>query len=286
MMKKIVILTMMVFLVGLIITPLVNAAYHQVYAWDDETCAWREASHVEAEMYSEESDGDVYQWQSAEGADPGTTPYQEPEPHAPIQFHITNHAHVFPWIDAEITETHLTWDIFQPGDYMAKTFILSFMANCPVQVHLGSGTWEIPATFVGGKENGHIEMDEFTKPATGPVADVEIGKKVRQYSLLCKDEEVSGTPPDEIDVRYWWYIARGSMPDTTYISDEEFADMPPKEDWRRAERLNCKSITIRDSKKLHEGGVHLVFFEDLEVEACDSEGKYVDLFAITITPDP
>ena len=98
MMKKIVILTMMVFLAGLFITPLASAAYHQVYAWyqDEETGAWgwRPASHVEAEMYSEESDGDVYQWQSAEGANPGTSPYKEPEPHAPIQFDITNHAHV------------------------------------------------------------------------------------------------------------------------------------------------------------------------------------------------
>ena len=277
-MKRLIILALVASLVGLGIPAL--AAYHQVYTPADS--GWRTAGHTECEMFSEDSDGDVYQWQSAEGAEVGSEPYKNPTVHGPIQFDIINHAHVFPWIDADITETHLTWDIFQPGDYMAKTFIIQLRANCPVQIHLGGGTWDIPAEFVGGKENGHILSGPFTKEGD----DEMIGDKIREYSLLGKDE-ISGTPPDEIEVRYYWYTAYGEKPDTSTISDEEFADMPPKEDWPLGRDLNCESITILDTEELHEEGqTHIVFFEDLDVEACDSEGKYVDLFAITITPDP
>ena len=286
-MKRLIILALVASLVGLGIPAL--AAYHQVYTPDGNgtsngngNSGWRIAGHTECEMFSEDSDGDVYQWQSAEGAEVGSGSYMEPTVHGPIQFDIINHAHVFPWIDADITETHLTWDIFQPGDYMAKTFIIQLRANCPVQIHLGGGTWDVPAEFVGGKENGHILPGPFTKEGD----DEMIGDKIREYSLLGKDE-ISGTPPDEIEVRYYWYTAYGEKPDTSTISDEEFADMPPKEDWRLGRDLNCESITIPDTEELHEEGqTHIVFFEDLDVEACDSEGKYVDLFAITITPDP
>ena len=277
-MKRLIILALVASLVGLGIPAL--AAYHQVYTPTES--GWRTAGHTECEMFSEDSDGDVYQWQSAEGAEVGSGSYMEPTVHGPIQFDIINHAHVFPWIDADITETHLTWDIFQPGDYMAKTFIIQLRANCPVQIHLGGGTWDVPAEFVGGKENGHILPGPFTKEGD----DEMIGDKIREYSLLGKDE-ISGTPPDEIEVRYYWYTAYGEKPDTNAISDEEFADMPPKEDWPLGRDLNCESITILDTEELHEEGqTHVVFFEDLDVEACDSEGKYVDLFAITITPDP
>ena len=278
-MKKLIVLTLVAFLLGLAVPAL--AAYHQVYT-PDGNGSWRTAGHTECEMFSEDSDGDVYAWQSAEGAEVGSEPYKNPTVHGPIQFDIINHAHVFPWIDADITETHLTWDIFQPGDYMAKTFIIQLRANCPVQIHLGGGTWDVPTEFVGGKENGHILPGPFTKEGD----DEMIGDKIREYSLLGKDE-ISGTPPDEIEVRYYWYTAYGEKPDTSTISDEEFADMPPKEDWPLGRDLNCESITILDTEELHEEGqTHIVFFEDLDVEACDSEGKYVDLFAITITPDP
>ena len=288
-MKRLIILALVASLVGLGIPAL--AAYHQVYTPDGNgtsngngNSGWRIAGHTECEMFSEDSDGDVYQWQSAEGAEVGSGSYMEPTVHGPIQFDIINHAHVFPWIDADITETHLTWDIFLPGDYMAKTFIIQLRANCPVQIHLGGGTWLIPAEFVGGKKDGHIELGEFTEKAEGD--EFFIGDKIREYSLLRKDD-ISGTPPDEIEVRYYWYTAYGEKPATGTISDEEFAGMPPKEDWPLGRDLNCESITILDTEQLHEEGqTHIVFFEDLDVEACDSEGKYVDLFAITITPDP
>jgi len=122
-MKRLIVLTLVAFLLGLAVPAL--AAYHQVYTPADS--GWRTAGHTECEMFSEDSDGDVYQWQSAEGAAVGYGTYLQPEPHDVIEFDIINHAHVFPWIDADITETHLTWDIFQPGDYMAKTFIIQLM---------------------------------------------------------------------------------------------------------------------------------------------------------------
>lgn len=280
-MKKLVILTVAVFLVGLAVPALADPGpgYHEVYKLNDPLPGWNLTD--DCEMFSEESDSDQYRWESAEGVEPGDPIYVEPTPEAPVQFDIMNHAHLFPWIDAHITETHLTWDIFKPGDYMAKTFIVQLKANCDVLIHLGGGTWDIPVEFVDGKKNGHILFGPFTKDGD----DELMGDKLREYSLLCKGSP--GTPDDEIEVRWWCYVAYGPKPPSDEITADEFAMMPPKDQWKLARDSNCTSIIIPDSENLHlHNNTHVVFFEDLDVEQCDSEGKYVDLFAITITPDP
>ena len=277
-MKKLgVALTVVVFLVGLGVPALAHPdpGYHEVYAWVEG----RWVLTKDCEMYSKLSKTLQYRWESDEAAVPCYPDYLPPHPEAVTQFDIYNYAHLFPWIDAHISETHLTWDIFKPGDYMAKTFIIQIQANCDVLIHLGGGTWEIPTAFEGGPQDGHIVFGEFTKDDE----DELIGDKVRQYSLLCKDSE--GTPPDEIVVRLWCYIAKDKPP-AHEITDAEFGMMPPKADWLLARDSNCTSISIPECEQLHYEDTNVVFFEDLEVERCDSEGKYLDVFAVTITPDP
>jgi len=285
-MKKVVVLMMMMaFLVGLAVPALAEPGYHRVYKWDYMSKIWDKT--MDCEMFSKESDSGQYRWQSDENAYPCQDTYLPPHPEPPLQFDVYNYAHLFPWIEAEITETRLIWDIFKPGNYMAKTFIVQLKANCDVQVHLGGGTWDIPARFVSedeaGYQDGHIEFAPFTKEGD----DEEIGDKIRQYSLLNK--ESPGTPPDEIEVRWFWYVTHGDKPPPHEITAEEFEIIPPKDDpkWVPASDLNCTSVTVEDSEDLHKPmNTHLVFFEDLLVEQCDSEGKYLEVFAVTITPDP
>lgn len=172
---------------------------------------------------------------------------------------------------------------------MAKTFIVQLQANTAVQVHLGGGSWYIPGPLVDGKLNGHIDLVLFTEKEDDEDALIE--DKERERGLL-RDLELNyknpGTPDDFIDVRWAWYFTYGDKPDLHYIDDSELAQLPAdKDDWTRASDLNCTVIIVEDSDELHEPeNFHIVFFEDVEVEPCDSEGKYVDLFAITITPDP
>lgn len=301
-MKKLAVLTMVAFLVGLAAPALAAPGYHEVYKWDlrDGVLGWGLTD--EAEMFSKDSDDDQYRWQSAEGVVPGVTlTYAPPTPNPPVQFDIYNYVHLFPWIDIDITETQLIWDIFKPGDYMAKTFMLQFKANCPVLVHLGSGTWQIPDVFVGTymPQDGHIEPGDFTKEGTVTLPygdppytnDIGMEDKVRLYSLLGATEpEKSPNVSDEedkIEVRLWWYWKHGDKPSTWQISTDEFGRMPPKGEWPLARNLNSTEIIIPDTNALHEhDNTHLVFFEDLFVEQCDSEGKYFEVFAITITADP
>ena len=298
-MKKLVVAsTMVVFLVGLAGFALAGPGYHEVYRWGVPNPGWNLTD--DCEMFSEGSKTLQYRWESAEGVGPCDPEYVEPTPEfPPPQFYIVNHVHLFPWIEVHISETHLTWDIFKPGDYMAKTFIIQLKANCPVLIHMGSGTWDVPVEFVDGKENGHIVSGPITKEgpisvvtAHGTFTDDDIGMedKERERGLLYDAEgnpKNPGTPPDEIEVRLWWYTAHGDKPPAHEITAAEFALMPPKEDWSLAKLQNCERIIIPDTDELHKlDNTHVVFFEDLYVEQCDSEGKYQDIYAITITPDP
>lgn len=289
-MKKVVVLTIVAFLVGLAAPALADNAveergvYHEVYKYDSVE-GW--GLTREAEMYSKISASGDYRWESHPLAWPGKIRYMNPTPEPPVQFDIYNYVHLFPWIEAHITETHLTWDIFKPGDYMAKAFILQFQANCPVLVHLGEGTWWIPSYFVGGPQNGHIMPGPFTKK--GP--DVKIEDKPRKYGLLRdpegKEKNPAGTPTDAIEVRYWYQIVLGDKPSEWKISPEELKALPPKDQWIPAVGANSRSLIFPDTDMLHEPNkYHVVFYEDLLVEKCDSEGKYLDVFAITITADP
>jgi len=279
--KLMVVLTMVAFLMGLALPALADFGYHEVLKWTGT--GWEATD--EASLYSEGSDSDQYRYENE--AQPCTGPYINPYPQPPVQLDIKNDLHLFPWIDVDITQLHLTWDIFKPGDYMAKAFIVQLKANCPVQVHLGTGTWLIPGPLVDGKLNGHIDPVEFAKEGD----DNEWEDKIRVAGLLRDAEGLQknpeGTPPDEIEVRWTWYEVWGDKPDLHFISDAELALLPPKDEWKRAPDLNCTSIIVDDSDELHEPeNYHIVFYEDVEIEQCDSEGKYQDLFAITVTPDP
>lgn len=282
-MKKVMVLiTVGAFLIGVALPALADDGYHEVKEFNSVE-GWVKTD--KATLYSEGSDSGQYRFESE--AAPCFGPYVEPYPQPPVQFDVKNDLHLFPWIEADITEVHLTWDIFKPGDYMAKAFIVQLQANCPVQVHLGTGTWLIPGRLIDGKLNGHIDLVEFMKEGD----DNEFQDKLRYMGLLRgidgAEKNPEGTFPDEIEVRWTWYEVWGDKPDLHFISDEELALLPPKDDWRRAPGLNCESIIVQDSDELHKPeNYHLVFYEDVEIETCDSEGKYQDLFAITITPDP
>jgi len=285
--KLMVVLTVVAFLMGLALPALADEGYHKVLEWT--TTGW--VSTDKASLYSEGSGSGQYRYENE--AQPCFGPYIEPHPQSivpgvpAVQLHVKNDLHLFPWIECDITENHLTWDIFKPGDYMAKVFIVQLQANCPVQVHLGTGTWLIPGPLVDGKLNGHIDLEDFTKE--GP--DNEIEDKIRIAGLLRDaagaEKNPEGTPTDEIMVRYTWYEVWGEKPDLHLISDAELDLLPPKDEWIPAPEMNCESIIVLDSDELHlPENYHVVFYEDVEIEPCDSEGKYQDLFAITITPDP
>lgn len=288
--KLLVALTVVAFLVGSAVPAL--GAYHQVYKaqFDATTGAFTGwALTMDCEMFSEDSATQEYKWQSAEGIGPGSPDYAEPTRQPAPKYQIRNDVHVFPWVKTHISESHLTWDVFAPGDYMAKTSIISLQANCCIQIHLGGGRITLPGTFVGGKTNGHITP--ITYGLLG--ANNMIGNKPRISGLMLDStgavKNVEGSPPDAIEVRYWWYVVYDDVsPSETHISTDEFAMMPAtKAEWDPAESLNCTKIVIPDSEALHEENrTHFVLFEDLLVEPCDSEGKYQDIFAVTITPDP
>ena len=279
-------LIIFVLTVGLALPALAGeiGGYHQVYEYDP-VVGW--VLTDKCEMFSKTSNVEQYRWQSAPLAEPCYVgPYLPPEPEAPIQKTMKNFAHLFPWIEIHFNETVLVWDIFKPGDYMAKAFIIQLKSNGPVQVHLGAGTFSYPASFDPGPEEGQDGKILF-KEEEKLGDDVAFCEKVRQYSLLCKDETTSpGTPPDLIDVRWWWYQS-AVKPDPHLISPEEFAKMPDKDEWVPCRDVNSTLIIVPDSEQLHEYpyGWNIVFFEDLLVEQCDSEGKYYEEFVITICPD-
>jgi hypothetical protein len=266
------------------------ASYHQVFRYDYEDDVW--VLNEDVEMFSKHSQTKWYLWESAEGVEPCDASYVAPTREGdPPVFEIANFAHYFPWIKAHISETELIWDIFQPGTYMAKTFAFDFTANCAIRIHFGGGTFEIPCTFepddADGFQNGHIDFCDWELPTDD---DHQMGDKMWQYSMLSKGSP--GTPPDEIEV-WWRYFQHepGTIWDPCRILDWEFPYLVPfpgtggVDGWNRAPDLNCSFVDLEDSEALHEGK-KFVFYEALDIDACDSEGKYLEKFALTIFPDP
>ena len=309
--KLLVALTMAVFVVGLAVPAVAVTfpepacgpnGYHEVYEFDFINRVWVPIPALlrECEMFSKLSNVEQYRFESDAAAAVCSPDYLNPEAEPPVQKTIYNRLHLFPWIDIHFNQTELIWDVFKPGNYMAKAFVIALAANCDVHIHFGEGTFDVPDKLVDGQENGHIGFREETKG--GPA--VAIGDKERQGSLLGK--EAPGTPPDVVDV--WWWWVQGSVEDwdaphiMTGDGEQHAYTVPDKDNivtsphgpfplgWVPADLMNCDFTIVRDIlydgiAKLH-FGKYIVFYEYIHVEPCDSEGKYLDDFVITIFPDP
>ncbi len=190
-----------------------------------------------------------------------------------------------------IVSNELVWDIFKPGDYMGKAFMIALQANCPVLVHFGSGgPFKVPKSFDFNPKDkdGKIVLGDLTIPdLPANTAD----DKQWQYSML--DKGSIGTSPDVIDVMWWWTLGTKAdydephymtnvVPGKDNVVDSPHGPFPPG--WVRAPGMNC-DYTIIPEDVDHEYQ-YIIFYEDIDVEACDSEGKYFDAFVITIVPDP
>lgn len=300
--KLLVALTVVIFAVGLALPavadipdPAVGDGYHEVYTWDGT--AWVPLPTLEryCEMYSDVPEPlNQYNFASAKGTTPCTGPYQNPEAPKPLQKHFVNYLHLFPWIKCVINQTRLIWDVFKPGNYMSKAFVMALQANCPVLIHFGSGKFpvEVPMAFDSGYPatmNGKIVTGPFEKPDT---PENTFDDKKRIGSLLPKGNP--GTDPDVVEV--WWWWTQGTL--KSWDEGHFMTETPPNKgdigpsptgaeptQWVPAPEMNCDYTIINDSKELHDVKF-ISFYEDIYVEPCDSEGKYIDEFVITICPDP
>ena len=301
--KLLVVLTLVMFVVALTLPvmgeipdPAVGDGYHQVYKWNGT--AWVVLGTLEryCEMYSDTPEG-PNQWNfwSAKGTTPCTGPYQNPEPMKPLQKYFLNELHLFPWVKVVINETRLIWDVFKPGDYMSKAFVIAMQANCPVLIHFGNGTFNVPTGFDLATNKIVVGPYEKEDDAKNKFED-----KNRTGSLLPEEKaELSGTPPDVIEVWWWWVEGtQASWDDGHYMTETppgKGADGRPIEGpspeggwptaWVPAPDMNGDYTIIPDSEDLHVAK-YIAFYEDILVEDCDSEGKYIDEFVISICPDP
>jgi hypothetical protein len=275
-------LTLIAFVVVLLAVPAFadNTGYHEVYEWGYEGIpAWRINPEQHAEFYGENSEHNQYRWESNPAAQICFAPYYPPEPEPPHQKIITDQAVLFPWIDFDVFEKDLHWDIFKPGVYMGKSFQVFMRANTPVQVLFGCGTILAPVSF--DKDNKEIIWDEWSTEEGQCLTD-----KIRIKSILgIKDNP--GTPPDELEEYLYWEQHCDGRPDPHRINAEEMARIPGfgTAGWRHAPDLNGMLWTVEDSEQLHVG-CYYQFYEALVVESCDSEGDYYKEIVMTVAPDP
>jgi hypothetical protein len=282
--------------------------YHAVYqqvgnSW--QAISGPTAPNHHAEMYSGSPDiGNQYQFRS----DPrwevgGQTPYA-PLATDPLVKRIINEVRYYPWLIVSLNETDLIWDIFKPGKYMSKGPLVSLKANCPVAAFVGSyasssGNGRVAWWITGSPK---LQVPHSFDPTTGKITWVDYGvpphsdntdaieNKPRTASLI-KDDLSPGTPPDVIDM-YWWGYTANSLTGISEleISSEELAKIPGPDsaDWYSPAELEDPAAVelIEDSVPLHKG-IYLISFEKLEVEDCDSEGKYYAEFTLFFAPaDP
>ena len=253
------------------------AVYNEVYRWDGVD--WILATNQQATMFSEGEDSQQFRFSSS--GCPGSAVYLPPKAGNPCQFLITNVVHYFPnpWIEVWISETELIWDVFKPGSFMAEAFIIGVKSHAAVQILFGSGTIRVPDSF--DPENSTVIWKDWTKPAIEEhmVEDIE-----RRRSLL-PNKNQEGTPPDTIDISYWWHVA-DEKPDL-HIWDSPTEPIPAQsnvglgpDQWKRASDMNGRVIVIEDIDVWK----YLVFFENLKVESAASEGKYFEQFSISVAP--
>jgi len=302
-MKKLLVSLMaVIFVLGLslpamaIDPPTIDDGYHQVYVFDWATGIWEviDWQTKECEVFSQGSSFQQYRWESDPDAEPCAGPYLPPEPEAPESNNliVKNYVHYFPWIDMHIVSNEMVWDVFKPGDYMSKAFMIGLKANCGVLIHFGSGgPFPVPANFVFDPldKNGHIEFVDYSVPIT---PEKTVDDKQRLYSML--KEGLPGTPPDVVETMYWWvqgdlddwndpHYMTNLVPAKDNVVDSPHGPFPTG--WVRAPDMNCDYTIVPDEVLLHEGK-YIIFYEDIELDECVSEGKYFDEFVITIVPDP
>lgn len=287
--KLLVALTMVIFVVGLAVGAVAAPGYHEVYEWDGSAWVPLDVAERYAEMYSDTPTTlNQYNFFSAKGTTPCTGPYQNPEAPLPLEKRFKNYLHLFPWIKVLVNETKLIWDVFKPGNYMSKAFVMKVQANAPVLIHFGAGSFPKPTGFTGGYDDGQITMGTATPTGT----EFAFDDKPRTGSLLPKGNP--GTTPDAIDVYWWWVVGTEESwtlghfmtetpPDKLDIGPSPTGPFPTQ--WVPAPLMNSDFTIITDSDDLHEG-IYISFYEDILVEECDSEGKYIDEFVISICPDP
>lgn len=290
---------MVIFVVGLALPGVavepqpIDDGYAEVYEWTGTAWMLLNPAERECELYLQGSQHEQYRWQSDTAAEICFGPYYppHPEPLRSNDLFVKNYLHYFPWIEMVIWNNDIVWDVFKPGDYMGKVFMLYLQANCPVLIHFGSGTFPAPIGFDFDPldKDGKIISGEVTIPDTGPTS---ADNKWWQYSML-KETNI-GTFPDEIEVMYWWeqgtvddwldpHYVTTTVPLKTNVVDSPKGPFPAG--WVKAPTLNCDYTIIPDSLELHDAK-YIMFYEDINVEPCDSEGKYFDEFVITIVPDP
>jgi hypothetical protein len=252
-----------------------NTGYHEV--WEPKGSSWELSVQKYAELYCAGSDQEQYRWESNAAATICQPPYLVPEPEDPLRKVITDEAVLYPWIEVHVTEKDVHWDIFKPRTFMGKTFQMWLQANTPIQILFGSGTIKVPGGF--DAVANEITWKDYTEKTA-------LTDKIRIKSILGKTPN-PGTPPDEIAEYLWWYESKlPNPPDPHRISAAELAMLPrfPDPAWKHATDLNGVSWKYPDTVDLHNGW-WTQFFEVLDVETCDSEGKYVKEIILTVAPD-
>lgn len=274
----------------LLVTPVLaqNSGYREVYEWGyDGQQAWLVNPEQHAEFYGRNSEHNQYRWESNPAAQICFMPYYPPEPEPPHTKIVTDQAVLFPWIDFDVYEKDLHWDIFKPGVYMGKSFQVFMRANTPVQVLFGCGTISAPVGFSFDPENPSNPV--FTKEIIwGDYTEERcLTDKIRIASILGKDPENPGTPPDELQEFLYWERHCEGRPDPHRISPEEMARVPDfgTAGWIAAPDMNGQTWIEPDAVELHTG-CFFQFYETLLVESCDSEGDYYKEIVMTVAPDP
>jgi hypothetical protein len=256
-----------------------DSGYHEVYR-PDGMGNWYFDVQRYAELYGDASEQNQYRWESNPVATICSPPYYVPEPEDPERKVIENEAVLYPWIEIHITDKRLHWDIFKPYTFMGKAFQLYLQSNSPIQVLFGCGTITVPVGF--DEALNEIIWDDYTE-------DQCITDKLRIKSILGKGTNDAGTPPDEIEEFIWWdpnpYYPL--CPNAHIITAAELAAIPPwgSPDWIHGPDLNGMIWYIPDTVDLHYGQCWQ-FYEVVNVEPCDSEGKYYKEIVLTFAPDP
>jgi hypothetical protein len=262
-----------------------DSGYHEV--WEPDALSWKISIQKYAELYGRGSDDQQYRWQSVAQATICEPPYYVPEPEFPgaLRKVIIDEAVLYPWIEVHIRENDIHWDLFKPRVFMGKTFQMWIAANTPIQILFGCGTISVPDDF--DLAENEIIWADYTE-------DSCLTDKIRIKSILGKGVNDQGTPPDEIKEYLWWYpyIPQfpNDEPDPHRITTVELGLLPAWGDfsptgWQYAPDLNGMIWTYDDTDELHEGG-WFQFFEVLDVDSCDSEGKYYKELVVTVAPDP
>jgi len=254
-----------------------TAKSHKVYRWDGTN--WIIATNEQATMFSENEDYQRFRFFSSGSL--GSSVYHSPRAGNPGQFLIENvvQVHSFsnncfsnrcynPSIEVWISESELIWDVFKPGCFMGKAFVVGVKSYFPVQILFGSGTIKIPGGF--DLKNHTLIWKDWTKPAT----EAYMVENMERKDSLFSNKNKEGTPPDTININYWWCFA-DEEPDlhnwnpTTEPVPVENNVGPNPDQWKRASDMNSQVITIRNTNvwrcKNVQKWKYLTFFENISI---------------------